>query len=156
MPSNETTNQPLTGKISHSSSTCSLGDSERSVGMSTVDKPPQHNMPLSNLSRTGSSSSKKSHTLIESNNSHLQKQPSAQILVPSALNVNTNLQPSLPPSHVESTKQKSSDTGILILQLQKSGLRQIIILSSPTVNGQIILCILCFIQPFRKSQGQSF
>ena len=68
-------------------------------------------MPLDNLSRKPPASAKKSPTLIDSNTENIQKHQSAQILVPSALNFNTPLQPSLAPSCLGKTNWRSSDNG---------------------------------------------
>ena len=96
-----------------SSSTCSFGDSERSEAMSLTRKgPPVHNIPLDNLSSTlSNTSSKKNIIPSEFNVEQIHKPQSAQILVPSALNLNAPLQPSLPQASLGSVSKQYSESG---------------------------------------------
>ena len=95
------------------SSTCSFGDSERSeVPSLTHRAPPMHNLPLDNLSNTLSSASANKNVIpselkVDKN----QKPQPAQILVPSALNLNATLQPSLPQASLGSISKMYSESG---------------------------------------------
>jgi hypothetical protein len=71
-----------------------------------------HNIPLDNLSRKLSTASvKRNFNIIESNIESIQKPQSAQILVPSALNLNAPLQPTLPQPSLGNANKQYSDVG---------------------------------------------
>ena len=111
--SEQSTLEKSRSTCSISSSTCSFGDSERSEAMSLTRKgPPVHNIPLDNLSSTlSNTSSKKNIIPSEFNVDKIHKPQSAQILVPSALNLNAPLQPSLPQASLGSVSKQYSESG---------------------------------------------
>ena len=110
--SEQSTIEKSRSTYSISSSTCSLGDSERSDAISSKNKTPVHNIPLDNLSRKLSTASvKRNFNIIESNIESIQKPQSAQILVPSALNLNAPLQPTLPQPSLGNANKQYSDVG---------------------------------------------
>ena len=80
--------------------------------------PPMHNIPLDNLSSTLSfTSANKNIIPSELNVEKYQKPQSAQILVPSALNLNAPLQPSLPQTSLGSVSKQYSESGKMIYLL---------------------------------------
>ena len=95
-----------------SSSTYSFGDSERSEATAPTNKPLRSsNMPLDNLSPRPLSDAGRSLCSIEANFESTQKIQPVQILVPSALDLNAPLQPSLPRLSVGSENRIESDVG---------------------------------------------
>ena len=94
---------------SANSSTYSIGGSERSEANASSLKIPMHNVPLDNLSSKTSTSVKN-----DASDSYIGGIPSpqsAQILVPSALNLNAPLQVSLPQAAMTSPHSSYSNTG---------------------------------------------
>ena len=94
---------------SANSSTYSIGGSERSEAKASSLKIPMHNVPLDNLSSKTSTSVKN-----DASDSYIGGIPSpqsAQILVPSALNLNAPLQVSLPQAAMTSPHSSYSNIG---------------------------------------------
>ena len=92
---------------SANSGTYSIGGSERSEANTSSLKIPMHNVPLDNLSSKTSTAVKNDSYI----GGIITNPQSAQILVPSALNLNASLQVSLPQAAMTSPHSSYSNIG---------------------------------------------